>query len=974
MNRIRYFLLLCLCLPVLASGQSLSCFRETKELNPALQKHLRSGLMAGLDLEQMKEIYRQSPASLVLKLPFSEGEKELKFQSSEVHASGFQVLDAKNRPVSGLKYPLHFKGLFNTRGKEMAALTLFSDGNLALVYSSPSGNYNVSRLPDSLGNAGEYLLFFDHDLKRKNPFSCQSESLPIPPKNKRQNTPGLPQTETENDTACKLTEIYWECDYDMFQRGGNSIQGALNSFEAMFNGTATLFEAENINIGVKMVKVWDEPDPYDYSSSFTALDDFESAGNAANWPGQLAHLLSTRDLNLGGVAYLNAICTSYRYGFSNIDFNFPPLFTYSWTISTIAHELGHNFSSPHTHNCNWEVQPGVFQQIDSCWNAEGQCQPVVRGRVGTIMSYCHLTGSVNLSLGFGPLPGNRIREAYNNMSCVSGTIVIPNFTPVNSGAFCLGDTLELAAEDLPGYSYRWTGPNGFESNSRIARIPDAVAAMEGNYGLKVKKAACESRLKTTFLEFNCMKVGQTPATICAGSGISVPFSSTGSFNPGNRFILQLSSSTGNFANPVSLDTLESSVPQTVFTTLPANLSLGNNYRFRFLSTNPVFEGKPRTKGFVINPMGNPPSAQNGERCGPGSVQIGVSGGSGITWYENHSNSEPIAFTRRFNTPFLSESRSYFAQSGSVTKSVVGPALSLASNPSLLENGVIFNSLGTIRIDSLFLVHGPASGNLCRIRLEKDGQILFSKTIAAAAGGVTKVALFWRADPGSGYRLVCDNIQAPLSGAGSGWGSYPQTLNSVISITGPVSGSTSVFPCFFNLIISRYLSCPSPKSEVLAKINPGTVPAQPTIQNTTGDSLMCPVPAVQYEWQVNGQLVTNYNFPKIKGLNNAAYLVRIRTDSCWSEWSAPVVFTITGTESWQSASGPAIHPNPAQDQIWIETGNEKYEITWFHASGQRILQKEVFGKENLPVRDFPKGIYFLKWKSQNRTGVLKWVRD
>ena len=67
-------------------------------MNPALQKHLRSGLMAGLDLEQMKEIYRQSPASLVLKLPFSEGEKELKFQSSEVHASGFQVLDAKNRP------------------------------------------------------------------------------------------------------------------------------------------------------------------------------------------------------------------------------------------------------------------------------------------------------------------------------------------------------------------------------------------------------------------------------------------------------------------------------------------------------------------------------------------------------------------------------------------------------------------------------------------------------------------------------------------------------------------------------------------------------------------------------------------------------------------------------------------------------------------------------------------------------------
>lgn len=971
MNRYHY-LFIFICLPFLSGAQSVSCFGPAKNLSAPVRKHLKSGLTAGLDLEKIQQIYRQSPSSLVLKLPFPEGERELKFQSSDIHAAGFQVLDAKNRPVSGLQYPLHFKGMFNSRGKEMAALTLFSNGHLAMVYSSPAGNYNVSRLPDSLGNTGDYLLFFDHDLIRKNPFSCQSESLPIPPKDKRKKGPSL--TQTENDTACKLTEIYWECDYDMFQKGGNSIQGALNSFEAMFNGTATLFEVENINIGVKMVKVWDEPDPYNYSSSFTALDDFGSAGNAANWPGQLAHLLSTRNLNLGGVAYLNAICTSFRYGFSNIDFSFPPLFTYSWTLSTIAHELGHNFSSPHTHNCNWEVQPGVFQQIDSCWNAEGGCQPVVRGRVGTIMSYCHLTGSVNLSLGFGPLPGNRIREAFNNMSCVSGTIVIPNFVPVNSGAFCFGDTIELSAEDLPGFNYKWTGPNGFESNSRIALIPNATPAIEGSYGLKVKKAACESRSKTTFLEFNCMKVGQTPQTICAGSGINVPFSSSGVFNPGNRFILQLSNSSGSFVSPLSLDTLDAAVPQTVVTTLPAELGLGNNYRFRFLSTNPAYEGKPRTKGFVINPVGVSPSPQNGERCGPGSVQIGVGGGSGIAWFENQSVTEPISLSRRFNTPVLTQSRSYFAQSGSVSRSVAGPAVSLASGPSQIDNGVIFNSLGTIRIDSLTLVHSPAGGNLCRIRLEKDGQILFSKTIQAQSGGNTRVALFWRADPGNDYRLICDNIQVPVSGAGSGWGSYPQTVNSVISFTGPVSGSTSVFPYFFNMVISRYLSCPSPRVEVQAKINPGTVPMQPSVQMATGDSLICTVPALQYEWQVNGQLVANYNFPKIKGVNNSSYIVRIRIDSCWSEWSAPMVFTLTDVDDLSFSAAPSVYPSPAGDIIWVESGSEKCRIDWYHISGQKIWENEVSGKQNFSVRTFPKGIYFLKWKSQNRGGVLKWVKD
>ncbi len=928
--------------------------------------------MATLNKELLKQIYKQAPGKFEMVLPIPEGERKITLQSTEVHAPGFQVLDAKNRPVSGLEYPLHFKGISNERGKEMTALTIFSNGNLAMVYSSSAGNYNVSQLPDSLGGRDEYLLFFDHDLKEKNPFNCQFEGLTQPPKEKKSQAPAINQT--ENDTTCKLTEIYWECDHDMFERGGNSIQGALNSFEAMFNGTAILFEIENINIGIKAVKVWDEPDPYTYTSSFTALGDFQDAGNSANWPGQLAHLLSTRDLSLGGVAFLNAICTSFRYAFSNIDFNFPPLFTYSWTLSTIAHELGHNFSSPHTHNCNWEVQPGVFQQIDSCWNAEGDCQPVVRGRVGTIMSYCHLTGSVNLNLGFGPLPGNRIRQAYENMSCVSGTIVIPNFTPSTSGAFCVGDTVELSAEELPGFTYKWTGPNGFQSTNRIARIPNATAILEGNYGLKVKKAACESREKRTFLEFNCMKVGQTPQVICAGSTISVPFSSTGVFNSGNRFILQLSSSTGSFSNPISLDTLVSPLPQTVQTILPSNLPLGNNYRFRFLSTNPVYEGKPRSKGFVINPVGNSPSPQNGERCGPGSLQIGVTGGSGITWYESVNSSLPIAFTRRFTTPILSETRSYFAQSGATAKSVVGPGLGFSSGLSNQTNGLIFNALGTIRLDSLSLFYNSFSGKVCVIRLEKNGVVLQSMPVFGTSNGTSKIPLFWRIDPGTDYNLVCDSMATGIAISNGAWGSYPINQNSVISITGPIQGSSSVYPYFFSMVVNRFSSCPSRRVEVLAKINPGTVPSQPAIQLANGDSLICPQPAIQYEWQVNGQLVSNYNFPKIKGLTNASYLVRIKVDSCWSEWSAPFIFVPVTSVNSAHESQVHIYPNPATDHIIWESDFFPDEISLFESTGRWIWTKKAKTKDNLSIASLSKGIYFIRWKSPLKNGLISFVKE
>ena len=86
----------------------------------------------------------------------------------------------------------------------------------------------------------------------------------------------------------------------------------------------------------------------------------------------------------------------------------------------ITHETGHNFGSMHTHACVWPTNSG---QIDSCHESEGGCVSVVRPiNNGTIMSYCHILGAINLTRGFGPLPHDTIVERYNQAICLDNPI------------------------------------------------------------------------------------------------------------------------------------------------------------------------------------------------------------------------------------------------------------------------------------------------------------------------------------------------------------------------------------------------------------------------------------------------------------------------------------------------------------------------------------------------------------------------
>ncbi len=240
---------------------------------------------------------------------------------------------------------------------------------------------------------------------------------------------GLEVNSVVSPQGCRVVQIYFEADYKLFQEKGSSVQNTVNYVTALFNQVALLYANEQINVQLSQIKVWNAPDPYiPFTSIGSVLNKFRTDLNGT-FNGNLAHLLTTRSLG-GGIAYVDVLCfKNYACGVSAIQTTFKNVPIYSWSVEVITHELGHNFGSWHTHSCNWPLGA-----LDNCYPPEGTCNPgatPVNG--GTIMSYCHLTQyGINFNNGFGTIPGNWIRQKYNNATCLNGSSIPPtNLTNTN---------------------------------------------------------------------------------------------------------------------------------------------------------------------------------------------------------------------------------------------------------------------------------------------------------------------------------------------------------------------------------------------------------------------------------------------------------------------------------------------------------------------------------------------------------------
>ncbi len=222
-----------------------------------------------------------------------------------------------------------------------------------------------------------------------------------------------PGGDSSRSAVCRSVDIAIDTDWEFTNRffGGNA--GVSAQYAAvLLGGVSQIYMSElNVRLTTNFVRTWtSNSDPYHLGGNL--LDEFAAhwSANMGSVPRELAHILSG-DYG-GGVAYLSAICEGWGYGLSGVNGSFPSPIVHrhngNWDLFVVAHELGHNFGTGHTHDSYEPV-------IDGCGN--GDCTLALGG---TIMSYCHTCagGMTNIDLLFGPRVQDVIWSYLDTRTCV----------------------------------------------------------------------------------------------------------------------------------------------------------------------------------------------------------------------------------------------------------------------------------------------------------------------------------------------------------------------------------------------------------------------------------------------------------------------------------------------------------------------------------------------------------------------------
>jgi hypothetical protein len=332
---------------------------------------------------------------------------ELKFVNLLATGARFVVVDADGprevpRPVLRA-----FRGHVSDDPDSLVALTFFGD-RIAGFVRTWNAEYLIGPDPfdvDDGGDGSVWVRLRQAPPGGQRPFTCGDPASPdlsystvpndsiadeahrgLPADGAGESATVRSTPPIDGDTLLSAT-LAIDATVEFYQHFG-SLTATQNYILNLLAQVSAIYESELLlQMTVGYLRVFTaEPDPYTDGSTSTArlLTDLrnEWRTNQTDVERTVTHLFSVRPSGGAGLAYVDVLCsTVYGYGVSSIMANGG-----SWEKDLVAHELGHNFSSPHTH-C-------FVPEIDRCAIESGCYDGPTEPTVGTIMSYCSETDSV----------------------------------------------------------------------------------------------------------------------------------------------------------------------------------------------------------------------------------------------------------------------------------------------------------------------------------------------------------------------------------------------------------------------------------------------------------------------------------------------------------------------------------------------------------------------------------------------------
>ena len=384
------------------SKHSLSNFNEV----------LTNGIILSLKKDVHFNLLNENHEIIQVRLPLSNGRvvtlqiKEINIFSGETRVMRGSL---PGKPFRDLK-ARYFWGVVKDQPGSMVSFSVLESEIMGFI-SIDGKNYTLGALENDRNN--NHIIYEDNDLTVLNDFQCQFNA-------EFHTIESDAPTKTRSASTDNCVNVYVEVEEDIYDDKG-SVTAAAEYVLGAFSQVFLLFANEDIQSRVSEILVWDSPSPYSGPSSGDYLTQFRNELDG-DFNGDIAHLVAY-DAS-GGVAYLiQNICGNklWNVAFSSINSSYQDIPVYSWTVMVIAHEMGHNLGSRHTHNCFWNGNGN--DAIDGCGHQAGYsegCDGPIPAQGGTIMSYCHLIGGVgiNPAEGFGPQPGDHMRNHIHNASCL----------------------------------------------------------------------------------------------------------------------------------------------------------------------------------------------------------------------------------------------------------------------------------------------------------------------------------------------------------------------------------------------------------------------------------------------------------------------------------------------------------------------------------------------------------------------------